>query len=178
MISIKAKVQNNEEKREYKPLPEGNYNVEIIEVSPEWKKQNKSVEKINAKDSKGNLLKDDKGNLIKDIVNDYTFFTLDIKLRVLDGEHKGRYIFGSLTTHDNVLFLTEGFLYAVGVDELNNINDIFNFDLVGKTLKVETVNQTYTKMVDDKDTGISNPVEKTRTKIRRFIKNPIVNKNA
>jgi hypothetical protein len=33
-------------------------------------------------------------------------------------------------------------------------------------------------MVDDKDTGISNPVEKTRTKIRRFIKNPIVNKNA
>jgi hypothetical protein len=58
------------------------------------------------------------------------------------------------------------------------MNDIFTHDLVGKTLSVETTNQTYTKMVDDKDTGISNPVEKTRTRIKKYLKSPIVKKNA
>jgi hypothetical protein len=178
MISIKAKEQSNIEKKEYTPLPEGTYNVEVVEVAPEWKQQSKAVEYINARDSKGSLLKDDNGKLIKDAVANYTFYTLDLKLRVVEGENKGRFIFGSLTTHDNVLFLTEGFLYAVGINQLNNINDIFTEDLVGKKLMVETTNQTYTKMVDDKDTGISNPVEKTRTRIRKFLKTPIAKTNA
>jgi hypothetical protein len=170
MISIKAREQITGEKREYAPLPEGFYNVEVIDLAPEWKKQTKAVEYINAKDSKGNLLKDDNGKLIKDTVKDYEFFTLDLVFKVIDGEHKGRNIYGSLTTHDNVLFLTEGFLYAVGISELNNINDVFTLGLIGKQLKVETTNQTYTKIVDDKDTGISNPVEKVRTRIKKFYK--------
>lgn len=170
MISIKAREQITGEKKEYTPIPEGTYHVEVSEVAKEWKKQTKAVEYINAKDSKGNLLKDDNGKLIKDTVKDYEFYTLDLVFKVVDGEHKGRNIYGSLTTHDNVLFLTEGFLYAVGVDGLNNLNDIFSFNLVGKQLKVETTNQTYTKMVDDKDTGISNPVEKVRTRIKKFYK--------
>jgi hypothetical protein len=170
MISIKAREQSNIDKKEYAPLPEGIYNVEVVEVATEWKPHSKPVEYINARDSKGNLLKDDNGKLIKDTVSNYTFHTLDITLKITDGENKGRNVFGSLTTHDNVLFLTEGFLYAVGVDELTNINDIFNADLVGKKLKVETVNQTYTKDIPDKDTGISNPVEKTRTRIKKYLK--------
>jgi hypothetical protein len=178
MISIKAKEQSNIEKKEYTPLPEGTYSVEVVEIAPEWKAQSKAVEYINARDSKGNLLKDDNGKLIKDTVANYTFHTLDLKLRVISGDSKGRFIFGSLTTHDNVLFLTEGFLYAVGVDELRDMNDIFKHNLVGKTLSVETTNQTYTKMVDDKDTGISNPVEKTRTRIKKYLKSPIVKNNA
>jgi hypothetical protein len=173
MITIKAKAQlNNDEKRTYETLPEGKYTVEVLEIG-EWKPNTKAVEFINAKDSKGNLLKDDNGKIVKDQVKNYTFHTVDVKLKIVDGDHTGRYIFGSLTTHDNVLFLTEGFLYAVGVDSLTDINDIQKLGLVGKQLQVETQNQTYTKEVEDKDTGISMPVEKVRTRVKKYIRLPI-----
>ena len=170
---IKAKAQlNNDRPKTYAPLPEGKYTVEVLEIG-EWKENIKAVEFINAKDSKGNLLKDENGKIVKDQVKNYKFNTLDLKLKVVDGEHENRYIFGSLTTHDNVIFLTEGFLFAVGVDGLNDINDIYKLGLVGKQLQVETQNQTYTKIEEDKDTGISNPVEKVRTRVKKYIRLPI-----
>ena len=152
------------------PLPEGTYVVEITEIG-EIKPQNKAVEMINAKDSRGNLLRDDNNNIIKDQVKNYAFETVDVKMKVIDGEHTGRVIYGGLTTHDNVLFLTENFLYAVGVTELTGLSDIYKLGLIGKTLKVETQNQTYTKDVVDQNTGITTPVEKTKIRIKKYIKN-------
>jgi hypothetical protein len=174
---IKAKQQNTEFKKDLAPLPEGTYTVAIEELK-EWKKNTKAIEQINAKDSKGNLLKDDDGKIVKDSVPNYTFYTLDMKMKVVEGEHKGRVIYGSLTTHDNVLFLTEGFLYAMGIDELNNIDDIYNKNLIGRQLKVETQNQPYTKTVEDKDSGTTTEVEKIRIRIKKYIKSNIVKENA
>jgi Fe-S cluster biosynthesis and repair protein YggX len=176
MIKIKAREQNTERKQ-YETLPEGKYIVEIVAIEP-WKEQVKAVEFINVKDEKGNLMKDDNGKIIKEEFRNYEFFTLDMKLKIIDGPNTGRIIYGNLTTHDNVLFLTEGFLFATGVDQLNDINDLFKFDLVGKTLQVETTNQTYTKEVMNQDTGMTEPVERTKTRIKRYYKNPIVKNKA
>lgn len=171
MITIKGRPQADKERKEYTPLPEGIYKVEVVELG-EWKPQTKAVEFINAKDSKGNLLKDDEGKLIKDKVNNYSFNTLDVSMKVIEGEHAGRYIFGTLTTHDNVVFLTEAFLFAVGVDEISDLNDIYNKDIIGKVLQVETTNQEYTKEVLDKETGLSSPVTKVKTRVKKYIKKP------
>jgi len=177
MITIKGKPQaDNKDKKEYTPLPEGIYKVEVIKFG-EWKTNTKAVEFINAKDSKGSLLRDDDNKIIKDKVNNYTFNTLDVDMKIIEGEHTGRYIFGTLTTHDNVLFLTEAFLYAVGVDKIDNLDDIFKQDIPGKVLLVETNNQEYTKEVMNTDTGMSSPITKIKTRVKKYIKNPIVKPN-
>jgi ribosomal protein S28E/S33 len=174
---IKAKQPNTLELRQSTPLPEGTYTVQIVELG-EWQSKVKAVGMINAKDSKGNLLRDDNNGIVKDQVKNYEFFTLEIKMKVVEGEHEGRTIYGSLTTHDNVLFLTENFLYAMGISELNNINDLFKHNLVGKRLKVETQNQTYTKAVMNNDTGMSTDVEKIKIRIKKYLKAPISKDNA
>jgi hypothetical protein len=173
MITIKAKPQADKNKKEFAPLPEGIYNVEVVKLG-EWKPQTKDIEFINAKDSKGNLLRDDNNKIIKDKVANYTFQTLDVDMKITSGEHTGRYIFGTLTTHDNVLFLTEAFLYATGVEQLTDLNDIYNQDIIGKVLQVETNNQEYTKEITDPNTGMTSPVTKTKTRVKKYIKNSIV----
>lgn len=100
----------------YEPIPEGDYLVRVKEIKP-WKETVKDIS-INVRDEEGLLVKDSEGKLIKELHKNYSFYNANMTLEVIDGEYKGRLLFTSLTTHPNVSFITENFLYAVEVDEV------------------------------------------------------------
>jgi hypothetical protein len=171
MIEIKARKHTIGEK-EFSIIPEGVYTVVVEEILP-WKEIVKPSELINVRDLDGKLVRDSNGKVEKETIKDYKFNTCDVAFRITEGEFANRVIYGNLTTHDNALFITENFLYAVKVNELKDLNDIYNKGIVGTKLQVQTMNKPYTKEVKNQNTGVNETIETAKTKIKTYLRMPI-----
>lgn len=160
---VEGKAQEPQE-RNFEPLPEADYNVRVSEMK-QWEPMTKDVW-VNRRDGENKIMKDTNGKIIKELHKNLTFYNLDVTLEILDGEHKGRKIWTSLTTHPNAEFITQGFLYAVNENKMT-YGDIPTH-CVDKQLVVTTFNEKYKKKVTDPDTGLENEIEKLSTRVKYF----------
>ena len=134
----------------YDPIPDGDYRLKVKEIDP-WKKSTKDV-KVIMRDENGNALKDEKGNNLTELVKNCEFYNCNVKFVVVGGEFDGRMIFHNLTTHPNMSWSIDNFLYAVGIEELSasQIQSV----CVGRECDGTIYTDTYEKKVQNKETGI------------------------
>ena len=134
----------------YDPIPEGDYKLRVKEIEP-WKASKKDV-KVIQRDENGNALKDEKGNNLTELVKDCEFYNYNVKFEVVDGEYAGKLVFHNLTTHPNMSWSIDNFLYAVGIEELSasQIQSV----CVGRECDATVYIDTYEKTVQNKETGL------------------------
>lgn len=168
--SVEAKPQEKQErlerKRTFEILPEGTYNAKVLEIGS-WRPMTKDVW-VNKRDGAGRIVKDNKGVIQKELHKNLTFYNVDVTLEIINGEHKGRRIWTSLTTHPNAEFITQGFLFAIG--EAKMTYGEIPAQCVDKVLSVETFNQPYEKVVTDPNTGIEEKITKHSTRVRKYLR--------
>lgn len=154
----------------YDPIPDGEYVLRVKEVDP-WKETKKTIQVIQ-KDENGNAIKDDKGKNITETVKDCVFYNCNVKFEVVSGEYDGRLIFHNLTTHPNMSWSIDNFLYAIGIQELaaSEIQEKAKGAMCCGTVYTDT----YTKVVQNKETGIDEEVERkvNRVKSLKPLNNP------
>ena len=153
----------------YDPIPDGDYRLKVKEIEP-WKKSTKDI-KVILRDENGNALKDEKGNNLTELVKNCEFYNCNVKFVVVGGEFDGRMIFHNLTTHPNMSWSIDNFLYAVGIEELSasQIQSV----CVGRECDGTIYTDTYEKSVQNKETGIDEKQlkEVNRIKSLRPLKN-------
>ena len=158
------------EVKSYDILPEGRYIV-IVDKIDDWKGKDFDKVEINKRDSDGKVVKDDNGKNVKEKAS-FKAYSADIKLKVVSGEHEGRIIFTNITTHPDVLFLLEGFLYA------NNKSDILlnkvQKECVGNILEVEVYHKKWDRVKANPQTGVDETLESVKLAVRNFFKSDFV----
>jgi hypothetical protein len=169
MLNLNDKVKGKEATNggDFTPIPKDRYAFKVKEVKP-WKAKTQNINVI-VKDDKGYTKKDDKGNTIKELKKDVTYYNADISLEVIDGEYKGRLVFGNITTHPNAEFITENFVYAIGLDEVE-LGKLPHL-ATGKTLDAEvSVNEEAYKYEENKVTGQKDKVISPKNEIDKFFR--------
>lgn len=148
---------------DFSPIPEGEYNVRIKEVSP-WTETKKTI-KVILRDEDGKALKNDKGENLTELVKDCVYYNCNVKLEVVGGEYDGRLIFHNLSTHPNMPFSIPNFLYGIGMDELTaaEVNKTVGTECIAKV-----VIDSYDKKVVNKDTGLEETVQRTKNAVKSF----------
>lgn len=149
---------------DYSPIPDGLYRAKVKEVSP-WKKETKTI-KVIQRDENGNALKDEKGNNITETVQNCEFYNCSVRMEITEGQYSGRLVFHNLSTHPNMPFSIPAFLYGLGVSELaaGEIQD----NVPGKECMIDVVTETYTKTVQNKETGLDEEQERQINKVKNF----------
>jgi hypothetical protein len=169
MIDLKVKAKKQED---FEDLPIGKYTVEVVSVD-DWEKKELKNAQISVRDDDGYVVKNEKGKPQKQTIPNLVFYTAKTKLKVIDGEHNGRFITTFLTTHPDALFITEGFLYAIDETEMS-VDDMPTSNpkspLKGKTLVVDLDYREYEKTITDKDTGIDTVELRRMPNIKKFIR--------
>ena len=150
-----------QEEVSYDVIPEGKYLVEVVQID-DWEKKSKKNALITRRDERGFAIKDEKGKVVKDKVDNLEWYQCNVRFKIIEGEFANRIVFSNLTTHPDALFMTQGFLYAVGLSELplGQIQET----CLGRKLIIDVYHSEYTKKEVDKTTGIE--VEKTYTNAR------------
>ena len=149
---------------DYSPIPDGLYRAKVKEVSP-WKKETKTI-KVIQRDENGNALKDEKGNNITETVQNCEFYNCSVRMEITEGQYSGRLVFHNLSTHPNMPFSIPAFLYGLGVSELaaGEIQD----NVPGKECMIDVITETYTKTVQNKETGLDEEQERQINKVKNF----------
>lgn len=157
----------------FDPIPEAEYTLRVKEIEP-WKLSKKDL-KVIMRDENGNALKDEKGNNITEMVKDCEFYNCNVKFEVVGGEYDGRIIFHNLTTHPNMNWTIDNFLYAVGIDELaaSQIQSV----CVNRMCKGVVIIDSYKKTQQNKETGIDEEIEKKVNRIKSLKKLDTPNNN-
>lgn len=150
----------------FEPIPEGEYTLKVKEIEP-WKESVKTIAVI-VRDENGNVLKDDKGKNITENVENCKFYNCNVKFEVVGGEYNGRIVFHNLTTHPNMNWSIDNFLYAVGIDELaaSQIQSV----CLNRMCKGVITIDSYKKVQQNKETGIDETVEKKINRIKSLKK--------
>lgn len=157
----------------FDPIPEAEYTLRVKEIEP-WKESVKTIAVI-VRDENGNVLKDEKGKNITENVENCVFYNCNVKFEVVGGEYDGRVIFYNLTTHPNMNWSIDNFLYAVGIDELS-ASQIQSVCLNRMCKGVVTID-SYKKIQQNKETGIDEEVEKKVNRIKSLKKLDTPNTN-
>ena len=149
---------------DYSPIPDGLYRAKVKEVSP-WKKETKTI-KVIQRDENGNALKDEKGNNITETVQNCEFYNCSVRMEITEGQYSGRLVFHNLSTHPNMPFSIPAFLYGLGVSELaaGEIQD----NVPGRECMIDVITETYTKTVQNKETGLDEEQERQINKVKNF----------
>lgn len=167
--SVEARPQEaqpRQDKKSYELLPEGTYNTKVLEIKS-WEPMTKDVW-VNKRDGAGRIVRGTDGKIQKELHKNLTFYNVDITLEITDGEHQGRRVWTSLTTHPNAEFITQGFLFAIGENKMT-YGDIPS-QCVDKVLAVETFNDPYTKKVTDPDTGLEEEITRYSTRVKKYLR--------
>lgn len=159
------------EQQVYEDIPKGRYTFVVDTIDP-WEKKEKKNEMIILRDENGYALKDEKGRVEKEKVDHLEFYTANIKLKIIRGQFANRTIFASLTTHPNAVFVTQGFLYAVGEDELpfSEIPTVCK----GKELDGQLEYREYETTKVDKNTGVETTETRRVPNITKFLRPELI----
>lgn len=165
---LNQKVNGTEQKStEYIILPTGEYDVEVVRID-NWKPVTKKNVMVNQRGEDGKLLRDSNSKIVRKKEAELTFYTCDVRLKVVNGDHKGRLVFTSLTTHPNAVFITQGFLFAIGEDEMT-FGEIPT-KCVERLLSVDVYKEDYTTTKSNPDTGMDETITKPKNRVKRFIR--------
>lgn len=157
----------------YDPVPDGEYRLRVKEVDP-WKESKKTIQVIQ-KDENGNVLKDANGKNLTETVKDCVFYNCNVKFEIVGGEFDGRLIFHNLTTHPNMNWSIDNFLYAIGVQELSASQ--IQTSVIGRECLGTIYTDSYVKTTQNKDTGLDEEVERKINRIKSLkpLNNPQTN---
>lgn len=164
-----VKGRENQQKG-FEPLPDGKYVVEVEKIE-DWKAQEFKDAEINVRDADGKIVKGADGKNMK-VKADFTAYSANITFTVIDGEFTGRKIFGNVTTHPDVLFLLEGFLFAVNKKEIV-LTDLQK-ECINKRLIVEVYTRETTRTKADPHTGMDVTITAKKNAVRNFLKLDLV----
>lgn len=147
----------------FDPLPDGSYTLKVKEIDP-WKMSKKTIQVIQ-RDENGNAIKDEKGKNVTETVNDCEFYNCNVKFEVVDeGQFKGRLVFHNLTTHPNMSWSIDNFLYGVGIEDCS-AGEIPT-RCIGAMCYAEVYTDSYEKTVQNKETGIDEVVERKINRVK------------
>jgi len=164
MIDFGKKVQGKEQKS-YDDLPVGRYTVTVKTVD-DWEVKSVKNARVIVRDEDGAMLKDEKGKIKREIIPLLEYATAKVKLEVVEGEHAGRLIFTSLSTHPDALFVMEGFLFAIDKSEVT-LGDVKK-ECEGEMLDVELNYRIYEKENVDQATGLTTTESKKVQDVKKF----------
>lgn len=120
-------------------IPKGTYKVEIMEIE-DWK--SKVIKSLTLKPS-------------GDKVQDVTIYNANVKMKIIEGEYEGRWLFDNITTHPNIPWSVSGFVHALGAEKIK-LSEIQTLE--GRTCNVSIKKASYTRT--NKETGLDEEVEK------------------
>lgn len=142
-------VGEEQQSMDFELLPKGSYFVKVVEIEP-WEK--KTLKNVTLKPSNEKVASVD-------------IFNANVKLEIIDGEYKGRWLFDNLTTHPNMPWVVRGFIFATG-NEKWKLSEIKGLE--GSIMKVSVKIDSYEKKVTDKDTGVETSITKERNAVTRY----------
>lgn len=145
----------------YDPIPDGEYKLRVKDVDP-WKESIKNI-KVILRDENGNVLEDEKGNKQTEMVNNCKFYNCMVRFEIVEGQYAGRIIFHNLTTHPNMSWSIDNFLYALGLKELTASE--IQTACKGKECIGNVYIDEYEKVTQNKETGLD---ETTTKKVNRI----------
>lgn len=150
---------------EFTLIPDGTYRAKVKEVTP-WTPKKQNI-KVIQRDEEGKALIDEKGDKVTELVNDCEFYNCTVKMEIVEqGDYKGRIIFHNLSTHPNMPFNIPAFLYGIGMKEL--MASEIQSKTINKECLIEVYTDSYTKDVEDKETGMVEKVKKEINRINYF----------
>lgn len=155
--------EDNGNTGDFKPLPKGWYHLELVEVK-EWKeKVIKELEVIEF-DDKLQKVKDASGNDVKTKMKNVKVYDNNLRLKVLEGDFKGRFIFSDIGTYPNTPWVIPNLIHALGKPslKLSQLSTMVGTEVMGY---VDT--RTYKKKVED-DEGFETEVDVTVNVVKRF----------
>lgn len=146
----------------FEPIPDGEYHLKVKEIEP-WKETIKTI-KVIQRDESGNAIKDTEGKNLTETIPNCKFYNCNVKFEVVGGEYNGRLIFHNLTTHPNMDWAIPNFLYALGLKDLtaSQIQSVcLNKECIGNVYT-----DTYEKVVQNRETGIDETVQREVNRIK------------
>lgn len=168
ILDLNSKVVGKQSKS-FEPIPVGVYEAVVETIEP-WQPKEFVNAKINKKDESGLVVRDDNGKIEK-VDADFTAYSADLRLKITSGDYEGRLVFANLTTHPDVSFLLDQFIYATVTScVLAELQD----KALGKPLKVNVGIKEYPKTYVDPNTAIEKTEMKTKNYVKGFYKSNIV----
>lgn len=152
------------QEQNFDPVPKGDYEFFVKEIKP-WVLAKKTI-KVIQRDEDGKALVDDKGDKITELVKDCEFYNAQVILEIDRGEHIGRRLFHSITTHPNMPFSIPAFLHGLGLSEIKASE--IQEKAVGKRGIAFVDIETYDKVTTDKETGVDTTIQKTINRVKNF----------
>lgn len=161
-----SEVTNSSVPRDFGPLPKGTYDLRLIEVN-DWRTKTLKNVRVISYDDRFQKVKDASGNDVVKVVDTLNIYETTLKFEVVDGPHKGRWVFHRVNTHPNRPWEIPNMLSAFGVPsiKLSNIST-----LVGVGVKANVDIENYNKKVVDEETGLENEIPIEYNVIKRFSK--------
>lgn len=169
ILDLNSKVVGKEVKN-YEPITAGVYDATVEEIGS-WKAKEFVDALINKKGDDGLVVKDESGKIEK-VKETFTAYSADIKLKIVGGDFDGRYVFANVTTHPDVIFLLDQFIFAtVGTCVLSDLQE----KAIGANIRVNVGIKEYPKTTVDPNTALETVTMKTKNYVRGFYKSNIVN---
>lgn len=167
-LDLNSKVEGKETKN-FEPIPAGVYEAVVANIEP-WEAKEFIDVKINKKDESGLVVRDENGNIEK-VDASFTAYSANLRLKIVSGDYEGRIIFANLTTHPDVRFLLDQFVYAT-------VTSCVLADLqeksIDKPLKINVGIKEYPKKYVDPNTAIEKTEIKTKNYVKGFYKTALV----
>lgn len=169
ITNLNAVVQGKEAKG-FEPLPAGVYDAVVDTIKPWVAKEFKDA-LINDRDEEGFVIRDENNKTVK-VKADFTAYSSDIVLKITSGDYEGRLIFANITTHPDVSFLLDQFIYAT-------VNSCVLAELPEKALglpvRVNVGVREYVKTVTDPNTALDKEEKRVTNQVKGFYKTNITN---
>lgn len=167
VLDLNSEVTVTSAPNRFEQIPAGRYECVVSKVG-EWEAKDFANVAVNLRDDSGKILKDDNGDRVTEKM-DFTAYSANVVLDIVDGDFYGRKIFTNVTTHPNVLFLLEGFIYAIKADKGLRLTDLAD-SAVGKRVAVDVYHRTYEKRVVDPDTAKETKVPVVSVSVKSFMR--------
>ena len=166
--SVEAK---EHEAPDFSPMPEGTYDLKLIEVG-EWEPKVQKNFKMISYDDRFQKLKNEAGQDVTTIVPEITIYNTKMKVEVVGGAFAGRQINHFVNTNPNMPWVVPSMLAGFGVPSLK-LSQLKT--LVGEVVSAKVIQKPgKDRKVVDRETGIEETVPgPIFNNIDRFFKHKI-----
>jgi len=152
--------------KDFSPIPKGTYNLKLIGVE-DWKPRTLKNVKVISFNDHFQKVKGPDGEDVITLVPSLTIHENNLKFEVIDGTHKGRWIFNKVSTHPNRPWEIPNMLAGFGVPQIKLSNLA---SLKDSVVSANVDISSWDKPMTDSETGIEKTVKSFFNKITRFNK--------
>lgn len=169
---IKGHESASKEKKVYKELPNGDYEVKVYKMGA-WKPTTKNVGVIQ-KDDNGYTIKDDNDKPVR-VFKECTYYNAKIEYVIVAGDFSGQHIFDNVCTHPNMVWKVENLVYALNTGDIPLSKAQKEF--INKNMLVEVINKPniWDEEVTNDDTGLVTTIhhDEKRAEVNAYFKSSL-----